>query len=118
MFASFQGNLLFIFTYCAFHSKNDLLGGLCLLVEHRLGLSTVTGLFSVVTTFTLCKKRSLSGLVLSDLVGGVLLALLPLAVGTSGFGNIDHGEVVQGAEMSSSSWGAGQIGRASCRERV
>jgi hypothetical protein len=51
----------------ALKSKNDLLGRLGLLVEDGLGLSSVTGLLSVVSSLTLSEKRSLSGLVLRDL---------------------------------------------------
>jgi hypothetical protein len=58
-------------------------------VEDRLGLTSVTGLLSIVTTLSLGEKRSLSSLVLGDLVLGVLLASLTLAVGLAGLGNVD-----------------------------
>jgi hypothetical protein len=91
-------------------------------VEYGLGLSSVTGLFTIVTTLSLGEKGSLrrqsvavfrmgyqavgsnacnprcarnglktylSGLVLSNLVLGVLLAILTLAIGPSGFGNVN-----------------------------
>jgi purine-cytosine permease-like protein len=48
-------------------------------VEDLLGLTTVTGLLTVVTTLTLSEQRGLAGLVLGDLVLGVLAALLALA---------------------------------------
>lgn len=38
---------------------------------------------------TLSEKRSLARLVLGDFVRGVLLALLPLAEGVTGLGNVD-----------------------------
>ena len=51
----------------AFESKDDLLGGLGLLVEDGFGLSTVSGLLSVVTTLTLGEDGVLTLLVLGDL---------------------------------------------------
>ena len=70
--------------------KDDLLGGLRLLVEDGLSLTTVTGLLAVVTALSLSERRSLAGLVLSDLVQGVLVALAALAVGLPGLGNVHH----------------------------
>jgi hypothetical protein len=79
-------------------------------VEDRLGLTTVTGLLSVVTTLTLGEEGSLwnnvlvcdpevvksclllthlASLVLGDLVLGVLLAVLALAVGPARLRNVD-----------------------------
>jgi hypothetical protein len=78
-------------------------------VEHRLGLTTVTGLLSVVTTLTLSEEGSLlnaelvcapgvvvlwlstnlASLVLGDLVLGVLLAVLALAVGPARLRDVD-----------------------------
>ena len=75
-------------------------------MEDGLGLTSVTGLLAVVTTLTLSEQRSLASLVLcagsvyvccrsncglltGDLVLGVLLAVLALAVGTAGLGNVD-----------------------------
>jgi hypothetical protein len=43
----------------ALQSEHDLLGGLGLLVEDGLGLTTVTALLPVVTTLTLSEKGSL-----------------------------------------------------------
>jgi hypothetical protein len=74
---------------CALQSQDNLLGGLGLLVEDRLGLTTVTGLLTVVTTLTLGEEGSLASLVLGDLVLGVLLAVLALAVGAASLGNVD-----------------------------
>ena len=78
------------------------------LVEDGLGLTSVTGLLAVITTLTLREQRSLASLVLcagsvgawyglgcglltGDLVLGVLLAVLALAVGSAGLGNVDLG---------------------------
>ena len=79
-------------------------------MEHRLGLTTVTGLLSVVTTLTLSEEGSLldvelvcapgvvvlwwlltnlASLVLGDLVLGVLLAVLALAVGPARLRDVD-----------------------------
>lgn len=73
----------------ALQSQDNLLGGLSLLVEDRLGLTTVTGLLAVVTALSLSEQRGLASLVLGDLVLGVLAALLALAVGVSRLGNVD-----------------------------
>jgi hypothetical protein len=62
--------------------EDDLLGGLGLLVEDGLGLTSVTGLLSVVTPLSLGEDRVLTLLVLGHLVRGVLLASLALAVGS------------------------------------
>lgn len=67
-------------------TENDLLGGLGLLVENGLGLTTVTALLPVVTTLSLSGQRVLALLVLGDLVRGVLLAHLVLAVRAAGPG--------------------------------
>jgi hypothetical protein len=48
-------------------------------VEDGFGLTTVSGLLPVVTAFTLGKGGGLASLVLGDLVGRVLAALLALA---------------------------------------
>ena len=58
-------------------------------MENGLGLTTITGLFTIVTTLSLGKQRSLPSLILGDLVLGVLLARLALAVGLTGLGDID-----------------------------
>lgn len=51
----------------AFESKDDLLGGLGLLVEDGFGLTTVSRLLSVVTTLTLSEDGVFTLLVLGDL---------------------------------------------------
>lgn len=57
--ASLQGELCLGLAGCAFQPEDDLLGGLGLLPEHRLGLTTITALLSIVTTLTLGEQRGL-----------------------------------------------------------
>merc|ERR1719198_312774 len=59
-------------TLGALKLQHDLPRRLCLLVKNRLGLPSETRLFLVITTLPLCRQRSLSSLVLRDLVWGVL----------------------------------------------
>lgn len=88
--ASFERHLHLVLAYGALESEHDLLGRLGLLVEHRLGLTSVSRLLSVVSSLSLCEEGRLSGLVLSDLVGRVLSARLAFAVRATGLGNVDH----------------------------
>ena len=60
--------------------EGNLLGGLGLLSEDGLGLSTETGLLGVVASLTLSSGGVLSFLVLGDLVGLVLAALNAVCV--------------------------------------
>lgn len=53
MLATLQSELLLGLADSALKTQDDLLGGLGLLVEDRLGLTTVTALLAVVTTLTL-----------------------------------------------------------------
>ncbi len=53
MLAALQGQLLLGLAGSALETEDNLLGGLGLLVEDRLGLTTVTALLPVVTTLTL-----------------------------------------------------------------
>lgn len=69
--ASLQSHVRTVLARGALQTQHDLLGGLGLLVENGLGLSTVTLLLSVVTTLTLSKEGSLTSLVLGDLVWAV-----------------------------------------------
>merc|ERR1719198_1038335 len=78
----------FGFALGTFELQHNLLGGLCLLVEHRLCLTTKTSLLLVVTSLSLSHQGSLASLVLGDLVWPVLLALA--AVGVSCLRNVDH----------------------------
>ena len=58
--AALQGQLHLGLARHALQSQHDLLGGLSLLVEDRLGLTTVTGLLAVVSSLSLGEKGSLS----------------------------------------------------------
>lgn len=75
-------------------SQDDLLGGLSLLVENWLGLTTETGLLSVISSLTLSEQGSLTSLVLGNLVLGVLTALLTLTVGLSSFWDVNYSLLV------------------------
>lgn len=57
--ATLERKLCLGLALCALQSQDDLLGGLGLLVEDRLCLTTVTGLLAIVTTLTLGEKGSL-----------------------------------------------------------
>ena len=59
MLAALQGELLLGLAGSALKTKDDLLGGLGLLVEDGLGLTTITALLPVVTTLTLGEQRGL-----------------------------------------------------------
>merc|ERR1712107_213133 len=74
--SSLNGDLVVLLASVALHLQHDLLGGLGLLVEHRLGLTTKTRLLSIITSLTLSPKTFLALLVLGDLLGSVLLASL------------------------------------------
>ena len=89
MLAALQGQLALGLALDALQSQHNLLGGLGLLVEDGLGLTTITGLLAVITALSLSEQRGLASLVLGDLVLGVLAALLALAVGVTGLGNVD-----------------------------
>lgn len=114
--ASLQRKLLLALALRALETQDNLLGSLGLPAEDGLGLTSVTLLLSVVTTLTLGVQRGLepreklqsapirlkcdttvqrsgqshlSGLVLGDLVLGVLVAVLGLAERPAGFRNVD-----------------------------
>jgi len=107
MLASLQRQLCLRLARCALQSQHNLLCRLRLLVEDGLRLTTVTGLFAIITTLSLREQGRLrdillggpigganqeaylSGLVLCDFVLGVLSAVLALAVGASGLGYVD-----------------------------
>lgn len=100
MLATLQGELGLGLALDAFQSQNDLLGRLGLLVEDRLGLTTITGLLTVVSALSLGEQRGLASLVLGDLVLGVLAALLALAVGVSRLGNVDLNCTISVSQVS------------------
>ena len=70
--ATLQSELLLGLAGSALQTQDDLLGGLGLLVEDGLGLTTVTGLLAVVTTLSLSRQRVLALLVLRHLVGAYI----------------------------------------------
>ena len=76
----------------ALELQHNLLGRLRLLVEDGLGLTTIAGLFTIVTTFTLGKNGGFTSLVLGNLVGGVTTALL---TGTEGFTSLRNVDLLE-----------------------
>lgn len=73
--AALDHNLVDLLARRALELEGDLLGGLGLLLEDGLGLSTETFLLPIVTALSLCCNVLLASLVLHNLVFGVLLAL-------------------------------------------
>jgi hypothetical protein len=59
MLASLQRQLCLRLARCALQSQHNLLRRLCFLVENGLGLTTVTGLFAIITTLSLREQRCL-----------------------------------------------------------
>ena len=57
--ASLESQLCLGLALCALQSQHNLLCGLGLLVEHRLRLTTITGLFTIITTLSLREQRCL-----------------------------------------------------------
>lgn len=88
--ASLEGKLSLGLAADTLETENHLLGGLSLLVENGLDLTTITSRLSVVSSLTLGVERGLTGLVLGDLVLGVLTALFALAECSSSLGDVDH----------------------------
>lgn len=74
----------------ALKTENDLLSGLGLLVEDRLGLTSITSLLAVITALTLSVQTGGTSLVLGNLVEGVLTALREIAQSATGLGNVHH----------------------------
>lgn len=91
--AAFQDKLMLVLADGTFQTQDNLLGSLGLLVENGFGLTTVAGLFTVITTFTLGEDGGLAGLVLGYLVGGVTAALLS---STKGFTSLRDVDLVDG----------------------
>ena len=96
MLASLKRELSLGLADGAFQTEDNLLGGLSLLVENLLGLTTITALLTIVTTLSLGIEGGLTSLVLGDLVLGVLAALLALAVSLSGLRNVNYEIVLAG----------------------
>ena len=99
MFGSLEAQLLFDLAYLAFQTKNNLTGGLSLLVKDWLGLTTETHLLRVVTPLSLSKVGGLACLVLCHLVDGVLLAFRRSTVGFALLRNIHHLENICEVKM-------------------
>jgi len=59
--ASLERQLSLGLAVCALESQHDLLGRLCLFVEHGLRLTSVSGLLAVVTALSLREERGLTG---------------------------------------------------------
>ena len=85
--ASLNGNHSSPLAGSALELEGNLLGGLRLLPENGLGLPSKARLLGIVPPLALGDEGSLARLVLGDLVGGVLLALL--AVCLSHLGSVD-----------------------------
>lgn len=88
MFASLQRDLFAVFTFRAFHTQYNFLGGLGLLPEDGLRLTTETLLFPVVTSSTLGSVTFLRLFVLCYLMEFVYLAFF--AKGTTLFRYVHH----------------------------
>lgn len=86
---SLQGQLSLGLALNTLQSQDNLFRGLSLLVENGLGLTTETRLLTVVSSLTLSEQRSLTSLVLGDLVLCVLTALLSLTESLSELRNVD-----------------------------
>jgi hypothetical protein len=87
--STLEADLVHAGTLVALELKDDLAGSLDVLLEDGLGLTTKTGLLTVITTLTLSEERGLTGLLLpSDSVKSVLVALV--AVSLLLLGEVDH----------------------------
>jgi len=76
MFCALDAKLLLRLALLALQTKDDLTGGLGLFVKDRLGLTTESHLFGIVSALSLGKIGSLSRLVLGHLVNLVAFAFL------------------------------------------
>jgi hypothetical protein len=86
--ASLDDQKLLLLRLGAFETEHNLFGCFSLLVEDWFCLTTISRLFSVVTTLTLSVQGSLTSFVLGDLEGGVLVHRL--GEGLSCFWHVDH----------------------------
>lgn len=93
MLAALQRGLFAVLALGALHTQHDLLGGLGLLPEDGLGLSTETLLLAIVTTTTLGSAALLGLFVLGHLVQLVAPALL--AEGLTLLGNVHLQEIAK-----------------------
>jgi hypothetical protein len=85
--ATLNGNHSSSLASTAFKLKGNLLGGLCLLSENGLGLTSITLLFSIISSLSLGSEGSFTGLILRHFVNLMLLAFL--AVCSSLLGCVD-----------------------------
>ncbi len=85
-----QCEVLLCLTLLALQTQDDFTGGLGLLVEHGLSLTSETHLLGVVTALPLGEVGCLPRLVLGDLVDLVRAALASGAVRFAFFGHVDH----------------------------
>ena len=88
MLGPLDGHLETMLACTALQTKYQLLGSLGLLTQNRLGLTTKTLLFSVVTLFALGKDGLLGLLVLGHLE--LLMLVVVRTVGPAGFWDVDH----------------------------
>merc|ERR1711875_86537 len=95
MLASLDGDLVLALAISALQSEDDLLGGLGLLSEDGLGLTSVSLLLAIVTPLALGLERVLAFLVLRHLVQRVLSAFGRGAEGTAGLGYVHHFEWIK-----------------------
>jgi len=86
--ASLDDQKLLLLRLGAFETEHNLFGCFGLLVEDGFCLTTISRLFSVVTTLTLSVQGSLTSFVLGDFEGGVLVHRL--GEGLSCFRHVDH----------------------------
>lgn len=89
MLGSLKAQLLLGLAFFTFQPQDDLTRGLGLLVKDGLGLSPKAHLLGVVSTLSLSKIGSLTGLVLGDLVDCMLPAFSS-AKGLAFFGYVHH----------------------------
>jgi len=95
MLATLDGHLVLALAIGALQTEDDLLGGLGLLSEDGLGLSSVSLLLAIVTPLALGLERVLAFLVLRHLVQRVLSAFGRGAEGTAGLRYVHHFEWIK-----------------------
>jgi len=85
--STFNRKLMVLFACGALKLQHVLLSGFSFLVENWFGLTSITRLFTIVTSLSLSPNTFLSLLVLGDFVRSVLLALF--AKGVTLFWDVD-----------------------------
>ena len=86
--ASFDDSEIFRLGLSALELQHDLLGLLCLLSEDRLGLTSETLLFHIISSLSLSDEGSLTSLVLGYLLDGMLLGFS--AVRSNSLWDVNH----------------------------